>query len=170
MAGYESHVLDTSRPIQYNRLTVNQEGDVSATIHRPLRQGKPWAFHGLEGISQASLEETNEQCVSYQLSKRIKIKGKDVPWTQQEISEMLIHVTEELYQDDEDINPYDGEALTKMASLQRLSRNYVEKLACLYILSGKTVKLKAIRRRSHNMKPYDYTSMEIICIRLTTLL
>ena len=52
LAGYESHVSDTSRPIQYNKLTVSQQGDVSATMHRPLRQGKPWTFHGLEGISQ----------------------------------------------------------------------------------------------------------------------
>ena len=82
LPGYETHVLDTSRPIQYNKLTVNQQGDVSATMHRPLRQGEPWAFHGLEGISEDSLQETGEQCVSYQLSKHIKIKGKDAPWTQ----------------------------------------------------------------------------------------
>jgi hypothetical protein len=109
LPGYETHVLDTSRPIQYNKLTVNQQGDVTATIHRPLRQGKPWAFHGLEGISEDSLEETSEECVSYQLSKHIKLKGKDAPWTQQQIAEMLIHVTAEIYEDDEDNNPYDGE-------------------------------------------------------------
>ena len=97
LAGYESHVLDTSRPIQYNKLTVSQQGDVSATMYRPWRQGKPWTFHGLEGISQDSLEETNEECVSYQLSKHIKVKGKDAPWTQQQIAKMLIHVSEELY-------------------------------------------------------------------------
>lgn len=86
LPGYETHVLDTSRPIQYNKLTVNQQGDVSATMHRPLRQGKPWAFHGIQA-SQDSLEETDEQCVSYQLSKHIKIKGKDAPWTQQQIAD-----------------------------------------------------------------------------------
>ncbi len=83
LPGYESHVLDTSREIQYNKLTVNQQGDVQATMHRPLREGKPWAFHGLEGVSADSLEETDGQCVSHQLSKHIKIKGKDPPWTQQ---------------------------------------------------------------------------------------
>ena len=111
LPGYETHVLDSSRPIQYNKLTVNQQGDVSATMHRPLRQGKPWAFHGLEGISEDSLAETDEQCVSYQLSKHIKIKGENAPWTQQQIAEMLIHVTEELYEDDEDNDPYDSEVL-----------------------------------------------------------
>ena len=49
LPGYETHVLDTSRPIQYNKLTVNQQGDVSATMHSPLRQGAPWIFHGLDG-------------------------------------------------------------------------------------------------------------------------
>ena len=64
---------------------------------------------GLMGISEDSLEETNEQCVSYQLSKHIKIKGENAPWTQQQIAEMLIHVTQELYEGDEDNNPYNGE-------------------------------------------------------------
>ena len=114
MPGYETHVLDTSRPIQYNKLTVNQQGDVSATMHRPLRQGKPWAFHGLEGVSADSLEETDEQCVSYQLSKHIKIKGKGAPWTQQQIAEMLIHVTEQLYECDDDI--LDEEAIERWAA------------------------------------------------------
>ena len=46
LPGYETHVLDTSRPIQYNKLTVNQQGDVSATMHRPHEArealGVPW--------------------------------------------------------------------------------------------------------------------------------
>ena len=75
LAGYETYILDTSREIQYNKLSVSQQGDVEATMHRPLREGKPWAFHGLEGISAESLEQTDGNCVSYQLSKHIKIKG-----------------------------------------------------------------------------------------------
>ena len=81
LPGYETHILDTSREIQYNKISVNQQRDVEATLHRPLREGKPWAFHGLEGISAESLQETQDQCVSYQLSKHIKIKG-EAPWTQ----------------------------------------------------------------------------------------
>ena len=57
LAGYETHILNTSREIQYNKLSVSQQGDVEATMHRPLREGKPWAFHGLDGISADSLEE-----------------------------------------------------------------------------------------------------------------
>ena len=55
LPGYETHVLDTTRQIEYNKLSINQQGDVEATMRRPLREGKPWAFHGLDGISQESL-------------------------------------------------------------------------------------------------------------------
>ena len=75
LPGYETYILDTNRQIQFNKLSVNKQGDVSATMHRPLRHGKPWAFHGLEGISDDSLVETDEQCVTHQLCKHIKIKG-----------------------------------------------------------------------------------------------
>ena len=81
LAGYESHILDTSRQIEYNKQHVTDSGDVETTIHRPLRQGKPWAFHGLEGISEDSLAETNEQCVSHQLIKHLRVKG-NAPWSQ----------------------------------------------------------------------------------------
>ena len=104
LAGYETHILDTNREIQYNKISVSQEGSVEATMHRPLREGKPWAFHGLEAISGESLEATDGQCVSYQLSQHIKIKG-EAPWTQDQIAEMLLHVTKDLYEDDPE-NPY----------------------------------------------------------------
>ena len=57
LAGYETHILDTSREIQFNQLSVSQQGDVEAVLHRPLREGRPWSFHGLEGVSAESLEE-----------------------------------------------------------------------------------------------------------------
>ena len=41
LVGYETHILDTSREIQYNKVSVSQQGDVEATMHRPLREGKP---------------------------------------------------------------------------------------------------------------------------------
>ena len=107
LSGYETHILDTAREIQYNKLSVNQQGDVEATMHRPLiREGKPWAFHGLEGISADSLEATDGECVSHQLSRHIKIEGRDAPWTQQQFAEMLLHITEELYEDNPENNPY----------------------------------------------------------------
>ena len=49
LPGYETYTLDESRPIQYNRHSVNAQGDVDAVMHRPLREGRPWAFHGLDG-------------------------------------------------------------------------------------------------------------------------
>ena len=61
------------------------------------------------------MEQTDGQCVSFQLSKHIKIKG-DAPWTQQQIAELLMHITEEIYEDDStngtngmvENDPYDG--------------------------------------------------------------
>ena len=47
LAGYETHILDSSREIQHNKFSVSQQGDVEAVMHRPLREGKPWIFHGL---------------------------------------------------------------------------------------------------------------------------
>ena len=115
LAGYETHILDTGREIQYNKMSVSQQGDVEATMHRPLREGKPWAFHDLEGISAESLEATDGQCVSYQLSKHLRIRG-DAPWTQQQVAEMPIHVTEALCEDDPD-NPYDSEVCQKTTNI-----------------------------------------------------
>ena len=66
--------------------------------------GIPWA----RGDStEESMHETDGQCVSYQLSKHIKIKGES-PWSQQQIAETLIHITEELYEDNPENDPYDG--------------------------------------------------------------
>ena len=114
LPGYETHILDSSREIQYNKLSVSQQGNVEAVMHRPLREGKPWAFHGLEGISAESLEATDGQCVSHQLSKHIRIKGKDAPWTPQKVVEVLLIVTEELYGEDEENDPYDGGDASKI--------------------------------------------------------
>ena len=83
-------------------------------MHRPLRQGKPWAFHGLEGVSDAAYEETDGQCVSHQLARHIRIKGKDAPWTQHQVAEMLVHATEALYEDDDENDPYDGGDASKI--------------------------------------------------------
>ena len=180
LPGYETHVLDTSRPIQYNKLTVNQQGDVSATMHRPLRQGKPWAFHGLEGISEDSLAETDEQCVSYQLSKHIKIKGENAPWTQQHIAEMLIHVTQELYEDDEDNNPYDGDVTnigdSEVSEIFRYIGCTAAAIKQLCRDIGVPIHIKWQNCKIDSYTPersqYEalciYIFMEITCLRLTT--
>ena len=42
LAGYETHRLDASRELQYNKLTHNEAGEASALLHRPLTAGSPW--------------------------------------------------------------------------------------------------------------------------------
>ena len=64
--GYESATLDTSREIQYNKLSMGNAGTTEAVMHRPLREGKPWRFD-LEGVSEHAYEQTEGRCVSYQL-------------------------------------------------------------------------------------------------------
>ena len=87
---YEAAYLDTERPIEYDKQSMSVSGDFETTLNRPLREGKPFAFHGLDGVSEDAYEPTEGQCVSYQLSKHIKIKGKDAPYTQEQIVQMLI--------------------------------------------------------------------------------
>ena len=120
VVGYESATLDTSREIQFNRLSMGNSGTTQAAMHRPLREGKPWAFHGLEGVSEDAYEQTEDRCVSYQLSKHLKIKGGEAPWSQEQIAEMLWNVTEALYESDDDDNPpeqgigYSAAAITQL--------------------------------------------------------
>ena len=57
LRGYETYILDTSREIQYNKLSVSQQGDVQAVMHRPLREGKPWRFPFI-GVSHDAYKQT----------------------------------------------------------------------------------------------------------------
>jgi hypothetical protein len=100
VTGYESATLDTTREIQYNKLSMGgNAGTTEAAMHRPLREGKPWAFHGMEGVSEDAYEQTEGRCVSYQLSRHLKIKGGgEAPWTAEQVAEMLWNVTEALYE------------------------------------------------------------------------
>ena len=93
-----------SRQIQFNKLSMGSSGTTEAVMHRPLREGKFWAFHGMEGVSEDAYTETENRCVSYQLSKHLKFKGGIAPWTQEKVATMLWDVTEALYEGDED-NP-----------------------------------------------------------------
>jgi len=109
LPGYETHVLDLTdtRRVQYNKLSVSQQGDVEAVIHRPLREGNPWDF-GLPGICEESLENTQGRCVTHQLSKYFRIHGQP-QFSQEDLADMLTIIQEELYADDEDLrNPEIG--------------------------------------------------------------
>ena len=99
LSGYESYILDTSRPITYHKQEVSIAGDVTTTLNRPLREGRPMRFHGFEGVSEDAYAETDGQCVSFQLAKHIRIKGRDASHTQEQIAEMLLHISEELYEE-----------------------------------------------------------------------
>ena len=108
VVGYESATIDTSRQIQYNKLSMGSAGNTEAVMHRPLREGRPWCFHGLEGVSEDAYEQTENRCVSYQLSKHLKFKGGVAPWSQEKVAELLWNVTEALYEGDEDNPPEQG--------------------------------------------------------------
>jgi hypothetical protein len=49
LAGYETHRMDSTRPMQFNRLSYNAQGEPSAVMHRPLVAGLPWSF-GFSGV------------------------------------------------------------------------------------------------------------------------
>ena len=104
LPGYETHIYDSSREIQYNKLSVSQQGDVEAVMHRPLREGKPWRFP-FPGVSQDAYEPTGGQCVSFQLSRHLKIRGR-APFTQEEVAAELVEVTRRIYEDDPE-SPYE---------------------------------------------------------------
>ena len=77
LAGYETHRLDPSQEIQYNKLSWNDDAsDATAVMRRPLRRdGDPWQFP-FEGVSDDAYAQTEDNCVSYQLAKHIRITGK----------------------------------------------------------------------------------------------
>ena len=75
LAGYETHRLDPSQQIQYNKLSWNDAAtDATAVMHRPLRDGDPWQFP-FDGVSDDAYAQTDNNCVSYQLARHIRIKG-----------------------------------------------------------------------------------------------
>ena len=58
LPGNESGVaslLDHSREIEYNKLSISAQGDVTAVLHRPLRQARPWRFDFAGAVSYTHL-------------------------------------------------------------------------------------------------------------------
>ena len=100
LAGYETHRYDPSRPIQYNKLHFNAEGDPKATLHRPLNHGKPWAFNFGADVCEEALE-ASDGCVVHQLSKYIRLKGADKGhFTKEQLTEELKNAMHEEYEGD----------------------------------------------------------------------
>ena len=121
--GYESHLTDVTdtRRVQFNKLSMNTAGNLEALLHRPLREGNPWDF-GLQGISEESLEPTNNQCVTHQLSKYLQIKGEP-QFGQNDMFEMLTSITENLYNDEEDADLRDPNVGFTAAAILQLCKD-----------------------------------------------
>jgi len=107
MAGYETWLLDPDRPVLYDRQEtfVAPDGEVSvqATLDRPLHHAKPWKFPGLyrcEGLAPEAFEETDGNCVPYQLHKLLKKRGRPI-WTLDFVETLLREIAAELYPGDE---------------------------------------------------------------------
>lgn len=93
-------LLDSSQAIQYNKehidIRPNGESTVSATLHRPLRAGKPWNF-GFAGVCPEAYRESDGRCVQKQLEALTK---------EQNVEKDLDIIYRELYGGDHDENPY----------------------------------------------------------------
>ncbi len=99
LPGYETHRMDSSRQMQFNRLSFNAQGEASAVMHRPLLAGAPWMFD-FPGVCEEAAHDTNDQCVAYQLSKYIRIKGGEQPFTREQLARELVQASLELYEGD----------------------------------------------------------------------
>ena len=75
LPGYETHRYDPNREIQFNKLSFNVAGNAESIMHRPLTTSTPTMFN-FEGVCPEASENTNNQCVIYQLAKHITIQSK----------------------------------------------------------------------------------------------
>ena len=82
-------------------------------MHRPLTAGKPWSFP-FPGVCEEAAHETGNTCVSHQLSKYIKIKGK-ATFTKEQITEELRQASLEIYEDSEDVDLLSCQGFTAAA-------------------------------------------------------
>jgi len=101
LPGYETHRYDPSRELQFNKLSFNIAGEAESIMHRPLTTASPMMFN-FNGVCSEAAENTDDQCVIYQLSKNIKIQGKSSFSTEQ-LARDLIQISEDLYEDDEEM-------------------------------------------------------------------
>ena len=101
LPGYETHRLDATRELQFNRMSFNAAGEASTVMHRPLTAGAPWMF-GFPGVCEEAAEDTNDECVSHQLSKYLRLKGGECPFTKEQLVEELLQASLELYEGDEE--------------------------------------------------------------------
>ena len=122
LPGYETHRLDPNRELQFNRMSFNAAGEPSAVMHRPLTAGTPWMFD-FPGVCPEAGEETNDQCVAHQLSKYIRLKGGEAPFTKEQLAEELRMASLELYEDTEDEDILDCPGFTA-AAIRKLCESH----------------------------------------------
>ncbi len=97
--------FNEASPHEYNReeILIRPDGSltVSAVLHRPLRNARPWCF-GFPGVCPEAYEETEGRCVPHQLEAVLKrtlgLKASNMEWLFDEIAE-------ELYPQDSEENP-----------------------------------------------------------------
>jgi hypothetical protein len=122
---YELWLLDESRGLQYNKesIFVSPDGEaaVEAVLHRPLRQCLPWRFSNMPNISEHAFEETNNQCVPYQLSQCLKLYGGQEAYNEEQIMSELEKDIKTIYEDNFD-NPYVSQ--TEKGIVQHNPREY----------------------------------------------
>jgi hypothetical protein len=118
-------LLDESRGLQYNKesIFVSPAGEaaVEAVLHRPLRQCLPWRFSNMPNISEHAFEETNNQCVPYQLSQCLKLYGGQEAYNEEQIMSELEKDIKTIYEDNFD-NPYVSQ--TEKGIVQHNPREY----------------------------------------------
>ena len=102
---YEIYQLDPEREITFNRESVrilpDGTADVDATLHRPLRFGRPWNF-GFNGVCPEAYDDTDDACVPHQLRALLARRGL----TEGSIEEHLDTSYRQLYKPHDPENPY----------------------------------------------------------------
>ena len=123
MAGYQTWRLADGE-WQYNRLSHSSTGDAQAVMHRPLTEGKPWSFPW-PGVAPESLEDTQGECVTHQLSKYIRFRGTgEHPFTKNQLCTELEFISQDLYAEDDDCAEILACTGFTAAAIERLCRYY----------------------------------------------
>ena len=110
---YDPQTLDTERAIQYNREEVRPEANVgeqvTAAIHRPLRDLRPWIFCDMLNVESLAPEgfevPEGSNCVVHQLETLVLREGVRA-WSRRDIESWFDEIQAEFYSEDDGDNPY----------------------------------------------------------------
>ena len=148
LPGYETHILDTQREIEYNKLSISQQGNVEATLHRPLRHGRPWRFT-IEGVSQDAFEDTDGKCVPYQLAKHLRQRGK-MMFSQEELTNRLQDIADKMYEGEDDpyLSEKEGEVVKMSCAEAGVTTAIV--VDCVVLSSAPSILIARSRATRHS--------------------